>query len=231
MSNGSKVELPWVAVVGPTRPGSWDVDERGFCGTTCVVEEAERALIAAEAAHEAFRASTDPVTWEARRHDLEQSVAVSARTLEAALRGVGPHDLGALEFRLAELVRALETARSPERVAFEAAIIAALAARPIGVALESEARKEAAVDVLLRRLSVADSRALVARIENQVVGDALVAWFYALANGRRERLLGTLRDAPRREVRASEAARRAARAACEAAAMFAGPVRAHSDER
>ncbi|HEU4728110.1 MAG TPA: hypothetical protein VFT22_09485 [Kofleriaceae bacterium] len=230
MSNGSKQEVPWSSVVEPTRPGSWDAGG-SFGGTAGAVEDAERALLAAEAALDAFRVATNPVTWEARRHDLEQGIAVTARALDAALRGVGPHDLAAIEFRLAELVRALVSARPPERIALEAELIAALAARPAGSDLEGHARKEAAIDALLRRLGVADSRTLLARIERRAAGDALVAWFHALAEGRRERLLGTLRGAPRREARASEAARRSALAAGEAAAVFAGPARAEGDER
>jgi hypothetical protein len=61
--------------------------------------------------------------------------------------------------------------------------------------VDGHARKEAAIDALLRRLSVIDSRALIARIERRAASDAFVAGFSTLARDRRSRLLATLRGA------------------------------------
>lgn len=218
MSNRSRNEPPWPRPLAP-----WDAEPRQ---DVQAIAEAERALIAAEAALEAVHQTTDPTVWEARRGELEQAIAVSAQTLEVALRGVGTHDLAALEFRLAAVVRALDAARPPDSyaaVVLEAEILAALQARPTGPALEGHARKELAINALFRRLGLTDSRILATRIEKRPCGDALVAAFYALGSERRERLVATLRDATRREVRASESSRRAAIAARSASVFAAWP--------
>jgi len=218
MSNGSRNPPPW-----PRPRAPWDAEPRGDADA---IAEAERALIAAEAALEAVHQTTEPGTWEARRGELEQAVTTSAQTLEAALRGVGTHDLAALELRLAALVRALDAARPPDSyaaVVLEAEIVAALQARPAGPALEGHARKELAINALFRRLGLTDSRILATRIEKRPRGDALVAAFYALGSERRERLGATLRDATRREVRAGEPVRRAALADRRASVLAAWP--------
>jgi hypothetical protein len=193
--------------------------------------DAARALTAAEAVLVRVRAASAPEdpealgVWEAGRRELEQAIAISGRALEAALRSARAGELGELELRLAALVRGLAALRSPASfgvVALEAEITAALAAPRVGGAHDGNAHKEAAVDALLHRLSVADSRALVARLERRAAGDALVAGWEALTAERRERLLQTLRGAARREVQAGEAARRAAGAALRVAAEHAG---------
>lgn len=214
MSNGNEA---WFRA-----PASWDASGQDAQSIT----EAEQSLLAAESAATAMTAAGDAVTWESRRHELEEAVAVSARSLEHALRSAGLNELAALEFRLASLVRTLENARPPMsfgEVALEAEIIAALVARPVGTAADGHARKEAEVDALLQRLSVADSRKLVTRIEKRIASDALVLGFYALSSERRTRLLGTLRGAAKREAMATEPARRAALAARSAVVFPAQP--------
>lgn len=193
-------------------PASWDASGHDAQS----ISEVERALLAAESTAGAMAAAGDAVTWEARRHELEEAVSLAARCLETALRSSGLNELSAQELRLADLVRALENARPPTsfgEVALEAEIIAALVARPVGTASDGYARKEAEVDALLRELSVADSRRLVSRIEKRNPSDALVLGFYALSSERRTRLLATLRGAAKREAMAGEPARRAALAA------------------
>jgi hypothetical protein len=218
MSNRSRNEPPRPRLLAP-----WAAEPREDAQA---IAAAERALIAAEAALEAVHDTSDPAAWEARRGELEQAVAVSAQTVEAALRGAGTQDLAALELRLAALVRALAAARPPERfaaVVLEAEIVAALQVRPAGPALEGHARKELAINALFRRLGLTDSRVLATRIDKRPRGDALVAAFYALGSERRERLVATLRDATRREVRASESSRRAALADRSASVLAAWP--------
>jgi hypothetical protein len=188
--------------------------------------EAEQALVVAEARLAAMSAAGDAASWESLRRELEQAVAISGRTLEAALRHAGMHDLAALEFRLAAVVRALEAARPPVsvgEVALEAELVAAILRKPEGTAHDGHARKEQAIDALLRRLGIADSRALVARIAQRSPGDVLASAFHTLTTDRRERLVATLQGAARREVQAGEAARRAALAAGKSAAVFATP--------
>jgi len=210
MSNRRKDETPWPATM-PSRDGSR--------GSRQLVEDAERELVAAETAYAAVTAAGEPEGWEARRRDLEQAIAVAARTLDAALRAGGPQDLGALELRLAALVGGFAELRPPASygpVAFESELCQVLAAPLVGGAHDGYARKEAALDELLRLLSVADSRALVARIEKPHPEDALATGFRGLATERRARLLATLRGAARREAQAGEAARRAVLAAARA---------------
>jgi hypothetical protein len=232
MSNGTKQEQSWPAIGGRIGPQSWEIEESPSGRNARAAADAEHALTVAEGVLDAVRAANDPASWEARRRELEQAVAISARTLESALRGAGPHELGALEFRLADVVRTMEALRPPASfgpVALEAEIIAALAVKPAGAALTGHARKEAVLDALLRRLGVADSRALVARIEKRIAGDALVDGFQALAVERRVRLLATLRGAARREAQAGEAARRAALAAAKVTGVPAEPVAAKDE--
>lgn len=221
MSNGSSPRRPGTGDRGGDR-GLWDREPKDLQGA----DEAEQALVAAEAVLAAMSAAADPASWEGRRRELEEAVAISGRTLEAALRNAGMHDLAALEFRLAALARALEVARPPAGIgelALEAELLAAIQRRPEGTAHDGHARKEQEVDALLRRLGVADSRALIARITRRSPHDALAGAFHTLAPDRRERLVATLQGAARREVQAGEAARRAALAAGKSAAVFAAP--------
>lgn len=77
------------------------------------IAAAEQALALAESALEALRLLDDATLWRVRWRDLEDRVARSARALDRALAGAGPHALGGLEFRLANLVRALAISAPP----------------------------------------------------------------------------------------------------------------------
>lgn len=101
-------------------------------------------------------------------------------------------------------------------IALETELMTALVDTPAGASYDGQARKELAIDTLFRRLGIAESRALAARLESPQPTDALAQAFAALSAQRRGRLLATLRNARRREIAASDAARRAARVASTA---------------
>lgn len=87
--------------------------DRATADSEAVIAAAEQALALAESALEALRVLDDATLWRVRWRDLEERVARSARALDLALPGAGPHALGGLEFRLANLVRALASSAPP----------------------------------------------------------------------------------------------------------------------
>ncbi|MEO9157022.1 MAG: hypothetical protein ABI591_15525 [Kofleriaceae bacterium] len=115
--------------------------------------------------------------------------------------------LDAMEQRLARLRKVSAETPIPSgftRLANEDELLAVVTAKPVGSAQAGFPRKEAEVRSVLERLSAAESRALVARINKPVPDDLLAAAINNPGNlspQRRQRVLDFLQGARAREAR------------------------------
>jgi uncharacterized protein DUF4157 len=176
------------------------------------VESVASAVTAVKRAH----ADNDPVRWREQRDVVGRHLESAERCLDAARArsADGAPDakerLAAAERALANQAAAAQALSEPPRgwspVSREHEILATLDAPSTGSARAAFEHKEMALKAVLAQLSAAESRVLAERIETARPNDPIATRFARFVPERRQRLLGLLAGARRRE--AIEAARR-----------------------
>lgn len=180
------------------------------------IAETQRRLNFAYHQLEAVQRAHDLRGWETNYTRLQDEIASSTTALEKANElQVDAGTLTALQTRIITLSQAATAAKPPKQpeLPLESEIYVALTAKPEGSAETGHQRKEMAIHAVFQQLDVANSRALLRRINQGLPDDRLAAAFHELTPSRQARLLQTLADASKREAMAAEPAGRAARAA------------------
>lgn len=179
------------------------------------------------------RTANNPAAWRAGRAELTTALVTAERAMEAArsgLAGAAPeaqtrvheadHTLAAHRSVAANLG---EEPRGWLEVSREARILEILDAPVDGSSARGFRDKEQALLGELAALPVAESRQLANRLANQHSQDPIAAAFLRLGAARRQRILGFLNDARRREARAAPMPKPSA--TVEAPAQLQAPAR------